>query len=159
MIKLLRYSHDGFKPKIQHHIIKEIEATLTFSDENFPLGLNTYSRTMIWKVIRDHRKLYDHTFETTGIHVFFEPVTSGDVRFFLNHLESIPPKYCVKYLDRTLAYTLSYPQYSRPSTLLQLKEAGHCGAYLPASSLTQFTTSDKNNDGNFAAGSASRKTF
>lgn len=84
MIKIFRFSNNGFQPQFQsnlkEHANTSLEKLLNLVPDN-----NSYLKSLVLKGFTEP----DKDFEYEGIFVFLTKPTNEDKRYFLNHLNNI----------------------------------------------------------------------
>lgn len=84
------------------------------------------------KAIHDSGLVVDSQFSYKGVHVFFLPLADRIVNVELSHLRGHRPPYHEKeFDDNTVCYMLGGVQKRHRSTLSELLNLGHQGAYIP----------------------------
>lgn len=128
-MKICRYSYTGFTPVYQQFMKDQVDYLLSFEEDN--CGLVDHIRDMVSLGVRSRLVGFNPQFSFRGIHVFFLPVRDKDVRLLLNHLDDVPPYHEMELDDCTPAHHICDPFSSPLTSLIDLKENGHIGAYIP----------------------------
>ncbi len=84
MIKIFRFSNDGFKPQFQSNLKEHSEHTLENLLSLIPEN-NEYLKNLVVRGFTTP----DENFEYEGIFVFLIKPSIEDKRYFLNHLDNI----------------------------------------------------------------------
>jgi hypothetical protein len=136
---LIRYSSTGFKPYFQSQMAQGIEYLKLFDEKKEYDDLSRiFSGNQLTQVFNTLKQgvlsslgKLDSNFPLTGIHVFFSNVTKEEVEFHMNHVTDRPPMFRKHFPDTLLAYPLGRSYLKSKTTLRDLFDHGHTGAYLP----------------------------